>query len=283
MTTILVTGATGRTGGQAVAQLAALGVKVRALVRDPAAARLPEGVEAVRGDLTAPESLEGALAGVEGVFLVWPTLAADHAAPETIRTIGERAGRVVYVSARGADPGQPAGTILGSHAYIERLIEKTGVRHTFLRPGGFASNTLWWAPQIRAGAEVVRWFHAGAGRALIHEADIAAVGVRALTEDGHDGARYVLSGPEVVTQAEQVHAIGEAIGRPLRYEEEPPERAVDTLVAEGWPREVAEGIVGFHGTLVSEPEGVTDTVARITGSPARSYREWAGDHAADFR
>src|SRR5262249_45417669 len=111
------------------------------------------------------------------------------------------------------------------HAEIERLIEASGLGWTFLRPGMFAANALtWWAPQIRAG-DVVRWPYADAPTAPIHEQDIAAVAVRALIEAGHDGAEYVMTGPQSLTQREQVETIGEVIGRSLRFEELSPEEA----------------------------------------------------------
>ncbi|WP_326645195.1 NAD(P)H-binding protein [Streptosporangium sp. NBC_01755] len=96
---ILVTGATGKVGGQAVAQLLEAGAAVRALTRNPSSARLPEGAEIVPGDLADPGSLDTALDGVDSVFLVWPTLSADHAreehAPEngTARINGRPKGR----------------------------------------------------------------------------------------------------------------------------------------------------------------------------------------------
>ncbi|MFL6241480.1 MAG: SDR family oxidoreductase, partial [Acidimicrobiia bacterium] len=221
---ILVTGATGTVGRQVVAQLLEVGATVRGLTRDPGSgsARLPAGAEVVAGDLAVPDGLGAALAGVDTVFLVWPTLSADHAAPATIEAITKHARRVVYLSANGAS--EEAGSILGSHAMIERLIRSSGAEWTFLRPGGFASNTLMWAPQIRSTG-VVRWVYGAARRSLIHERDIAAVGVRALTEDGHADATYVLTGPASITQVEQVAAIGAAIGRDLRFEEVTPEDA----------------------------------------------------------
>ncbi|WP_326825951.1 SDR family oxidoreductase [Streptosporangium sp. NBC_01756] len=223
---ILVTGATGNVGRQAVSQLLDAGADVRALTRDPASAALPEGVEAVRGDLADPASLDAALDGVESVLLVWPTLSADDSAAATVERIAAHARRVVYVSARGVsdDLERAPGSILGSHAYLERLIRPSGLEWTFLRPGGFAANTLMWAAQIRdTGA--VRWVHGTAARSLIHERDIAAVGVRTLTGAGHGGAAYELTGPQTLTQIEQVAAIGEAIGRPVRWEELSPETA----------------------------------------------------------
>ncbi|MGH3387706.1 MAG: SDR family oxidoreductase [Actinomadura sp.] len=280
---ILVTGATGKVGRQVVSRLLEAGTAVRALTREPESAGLPDGVQVVRGDLADPGGLGQAVDGVESVFLVWPTLAADHAAPETLDVIAEHARHVVYLSARGVpdDPRESTGTILGSHALIERLIEASGMGWTFLRPAGFASNTLGWAPQIRAG-DVVRWFHGRAGRALIHERDIAAVGVRALTEDEHTGRKYLLTGPRTLTQIEQVAAIGEVLGRRLRFAELPLEAARDQLFG-STPPEAAAAIIDAHARMVAEPEPVTSTVADITGVPARTYREWVTDHADGFR
>lgn len=131
----------------------------------------------------------------------------------------------MYLSAQAA-AGQPD----SFWALAERAIEDSGASWTFLRPTGFAANTLMWADQIRSG-NVVRWPFGGAARALIDERDIAAVAVRALTGDGHAGTRYLLSGPAVLTQAEQLAAIGQAIGRELRWRELPRPAAVQELTA----------------------------------------------------
>ncbi|MDH2427484.1 NAD(P)H-binding protein [Sphaerisporangium sp. TRM90804] len=281
---ILVTGATGNVGRHVVSQLLDAGAAVRALTRDPASARLPGGAEVVRGDLGDPGSLDAALEGVASVFLVWPTLSADRAAPAVVEAIAKRAGHVVYVSANGTSADQEGvpGSILGSHAFLERLIEESGARWTLLRPSGFATNTLLWAPRIRATG-VVRGAHGKAARSLIHERDIAAVGVRALTEDGHAGLRYVLTGPETVTMAEQVTLIGEAVGRPARWEELTRREAHREMVAEGWPASTAEEVLDAHAAMAASPEPVTSTVRDVLGRPAATFRQWAVDHAADFR
>lgn len=276
---ILVTGATGRVGGSVLSQLRDTGATVRALVRNPRRAALPDGVDVVRGDLADPGSLGPALAGVDSVFLVWPTIAADHAAPDTIATIAKHARRVVYLSANGVNSASTDG-ILGSHARLERLIEDSGLEWTFLRPTGFAANTLGWAPQIRAEG-VVRWVHGAARRSLIHERDIAAVGVVALTGDGHAGTRPVLSGPRAITQVEQAQAIGRAIGRPARFEEVGPDDARRSIFAD-LPPEAVDGILAAHAAMVTDPEPVTTTVERLTGTPPRAFADWAADHAADF-
>ncbi len=277
---ILVTGATGTVGRQVVTQLLEADVTVRALVRDPTTADLPDGVELAQGDLSDPDSLRAALDGVGAVFLVWPFISPDAAAdiaPGAVQVIAERARRIVYLSAEDAAK-QPE----SFWAKLERLVEQSAAEWTLLRPTGFAKNTLMWAEQIRTDG-VVRWPYAGAARSLIHEADIAAVAVRALTEDGHNGNTYVLSGPQVLTQTAQVDAIGEAIACPLRFEEISREQARPGLVAAFGDEAFADGALDVWAAFVTEPERVTSTVQEITGTPARTLRDWASDHADDFR
>ncbi|WP_229076627.1 NAD(P)H-binding protein [Actinoplanes sp. DH11] len=277
---ILVSGATGHVGGAVVTRLHAAGMPVRALVRRPA--DFPEGVRAVRGDLGDPASLDMALDGVDAVFLMWPFLSADGAA-EVIDAIGKRARRVVYLSSAGVGGTErPGEAITMFHAELERLIEASGLEWTALRPTGFASNTLGWAEEIRTTA-AVRAPLAGLARPLIHEADIAAVAVEALTTGTLLGARPLITGVELVTQERQVALIGEAIGRPVRFEEIALEEAVERMKAAGYPAELVEAVLPAQVGMLTDPEPVNDEVERITGTPARSFREWAVDHAADFR
>ena len=277
---ILVTGATGQVGGAVVAHLHAAGVPVRALVRGEA--DFPEGVEAVRGDLGDPASLGAALEGIDAVFLVWPFLSAEGAT-DAIDAIGKHARRVVYLSSSGVGvEEEPGETITVLHTELERLIEASSLEWTALRPTGFARNALGWAEEIRTTG-TVRAPLASLARPLIHEADMAAVAVRALTTDALLGARPLITGPELVTQERQVALIGEAIGRPVRFEEVSLDEAAEQMRAMGWPAELVEAVLPAQAKMLEEPEPVNDEVERITGTPARSFREWAVDHAADFR
>ena len=275
---ILVTGATGTVGRQTLSQLLATGAEVRALARHPDAARLPGAVEVVGGDLSEPSTLGPALKGVDAVLLVWPFTTAESAAA-VLDAIERETRRLVYLSSAGGQRPDPAGMF---HADMEHLIEESRLERTFLRPTGFAANTRLWAGQIRAGG-VVRWPYGEAARSLIHESDIAAVAARALTDDGHGGEKPVLTGPELLTQAEQVHTIGEAIGRPVRWEEVTPDAVRDGLAAAFGDASFADHALDAWARFVDEPELVTSTVERITGAPARTFREWASDHADDFR
>ena len=276
---IVVVGATGRVGGQVVTQLTESGQPVRSVSRGLNPGRLPRSAEVARADLANPASLEAHLQDAQALFLLWPFTSAEvtaRLAPKVAEIAARHATRIVYLSA------QPAADRPDSFwALVERAIEESGAEWTFLRPTGFAANTLMWADQIRSG-DVVRWPFGAAGRALIDERDIASVAVRALTEDGHAGARYVLSGPEVLTQAEQLAAIGKAIGRDLTWEELPAQAAVEALAAAWGDRGFAEGAVNAWEWFVDHPETVTSTVRDVTGAPARRFADWAAANAAAF-
>ena len=281
MKRVLVTGATGNVGRQVVSQLLATDCRVRALTRDPDGAGLPRQVEVVRGDLNDAAELDRCLDGVDGVFLVWT--APAEAAPAGVNRIAQHAQSIVFLTSphKTAHPFfQQPNPLRGLHAELERLIEESGLRWTFLRPGIFAANALrWWAPQIRAGG-VVRWPYAAAATAPIHERDIAAVAALALLEPGHNGAEYVLTGPESLSQLEQVTTIGEVIGRSLRYEEISPEEARRELDA---PAPAVTMLLDAWAAALGQPAFVTSTVAAITGKPARTFREWVTDHAGAFQ
>jgi uncharacterized protein YbjT (DUF2867 family) len=267
---IFVIGATGKVGRHVVAGLVEQNVAVTALARDPGAAGLSSSIEVVAGDLLAPEGLTADLDGAEAVFLVWPFFSAEGAR-DVVDVLARHARRIVYLSAEAARRRPES-----FWAAVERAIARSAAEWTFLQPTGFAANTLMWADQIRA-SDVVRWPYGQAARSLIHERDIAAVAVRALTEDGHAGARYVLTGPETLTQVEQVHAIGDAIGRPLRWEELSREDAEDQIAG------VPDTALDTWASFVETPEVVTSTVEDVMGEPARPFGEWARDHAQDFR
>jgi uncharacterized protein YbjT (DUF2867 family) len=159
--------------------------------------------------------------------------------------------------------------------HIERLIETSGLDWTFLPSGIFAGNVRhWWAPQIRGG-DVVRWPYLGSPTAPIDERDSAAVAVHALCNAGHARAEYVLTGPQSLTQLEQVSTISQVIGRSLRVEEIPPEEAQRELHLPAF-------LLHAWAAAIGQPAFVTSTVAEITGTPARTFHDWPKDHAAEF-
>jgi uncharacterized protein YbjT (DUF2867 family) len=222
---VLVTGATGRVGSAVIDLLVEAGVPVRALThRSEAAVSFPANVEVVTGDLTEPESLEAGLQGVGAVFLVWT--APPATAPAVIERLAAHARRVVFLSAPHNIEHpffQQPNPMAVLYAEIERLIAAAKIESTIIRPGIFASNALsWWAAAIRADG-VVRWPYGAAETAPVDDRDVAAVAARTLYEDGHVGGDYVLTGPESLSQAEQVRIIGDVVGRRITFEELSPD------------------------------------------------------------
>ena len=269
MRTILVTGATGRVGRHVVDGLRAAGVSVRALVRTPESAGLPADVELIQGDINDPAAVRRASENVGAAFLLWPSFSADGAAA----VVRELPRRVVYLSSLNA----PAGGVWGD---VEQLLQDKD--WTFVRPSGFAVNAQNWAGDFRSG-DVVRVPYPEAARSMIHERDIAAVAVLTLLDDHHIGRTYEITGPEALSQSEQIHTIARAIGKPMRVEALSDAAARQAMLDLGADPILAESSVAYWSSLVDNPEPVTTTVAELTGRPARTFAEWAEDHAAEFR
>ncbi len=280
---ILVTGATGTVGRQLVNELVTAGADVRALSRTPERAGLPSGVEVVAGDLGRPETLPSALQGIERVFL----LSGGPEGPEhdaNLIAAGEQAGvrHVVTLSVLGAGHGADD-PITRWHLAGERAVTASGMAWTILRPGAFMSNALMWAPSIKDQGVVYAPF-AQAKTGAVDPADIAAVAARALTGAGQGGKTYPLTGPELLSAADQVEILGAALGRPLQVVDVPPEAAKAAMVDSGMPAELADAvIVSMAQAGTDHAMAVLPTVEQVTGHPARSFAEWATAHLGDFR
>jgi uncharacterized protein YbjT (DUF2867 family) len=275
----LVTGATGNVGAELVAQLAAAGEPVRAVVRDPgrARARLPEGVEAVGGDLNEPESLAGALDGVRGMFLL-----PGYDGLEELLALAKRAGveRVALLSGGSVDTGDLTNAVARYMIMSERAVEASGLDGTFLRCRAFMSNALRWLPQLREG-DVVRVPFAGVPIAAVDPHDIAAVAAAALTGDGHAGKAYPLTGPAALLPAEQVAILGRALGRDLTCVAQPNDEARAEMEA-AMPVEYVNAFFSFYVDGTLDETTVYPTVEEVTGRPPRTFEQWAAAHAADF-
>ncbi len=281
---VLVIGATGRVGRAVVDQLVAVGVPVRTMAhRSEAATTLPANVEVVTGDLTVPESLDAGLRGAGAAFLVWT--APPTTAPAVVERLATYVPRVVFLSAPHRTPHpffQQPNPMAVLYAEIERLIAAAGIESTIIRPGMLASNALfWWAPAIRTNG-VVRWPYGAAETAPVDDRDVAAVAARTLYEDGHAGGDYVLTGPESLSQEDQVRIIGDVLGCRIKFEELSP--ADFQRETEGsWPRPAVDMLLAAWGATIGRPAFITSTVFDILGSPPRSFRQWVSDHAGAFR
>ncbi|MGP9536894.1 NAD(P)H-binding protein [Brachybacterium sp. AOP43-C2-M15] len=273
--TILVTGATGTIGRALVRALTERGQHVRALSRDPSTADLPTEVEVVQGDLTDPPSLAAALDGVSAVHLIGfdaPRGAGGGDALTTAPAVVEAAERAGVRRATVLHNGIPGG--------MDAAVQHSSLEWTVLAPVGFMANALWWAEAIRTEAEVAEPRGDSRG-AIVHEADVADVAATALTEAGHGGRSYVITGPEAVSTAEQVSILAEAIGQEITFRELSDEEAIERWRSWGFDDEAVE----FMTWTWESPIGATptDTVQRVAGGPGRTFAQWAAENAEQFR
>ena len=285
---LLVTGATGTIGRPLIDALVNQDVKVRAITHDPQAADLPAGVEVVEGDLSRPATIAPFLDGVTAVFL--HPRAVGLAADELL-TLARQRGvqRVVALSATNVDdpPDQQPSRYQGDrNKEVEDAAVASGLAWVSLRASFFAANTLRaWGAQIRAG-DLVRGPYANFAEAPIHERDLAEVVAHALGSDdlvARRGRRLELTGPQSLTHQQLVATIGEVLGRPLRYQELPPQVAKQGMVQQGIPEAFVEALLARYAREVGQPAPVTGEVERVLGRPARTYAEWVADHAAAFQ
>jgi uncharacterized protein YbjT (DUF2867 family) len=279
---ILITGASGNVGKEVLKQIAQTGIRVRAAFQSASkAGAAPSGAEIVTVDYNQPETLKTALQGVERVFLVGPPTqqlpALERKAMEVIAQSGVR--QVVKLSAMG---GREA-VFTGQHAESEDHIQSTGVPYTFLRPNGFMQNMVNYnAPTINT--QNAFYGSESDGRvSQIDVRDVAAVAVAALTEDGHVGKAYTLTGPEALTNDEIARILSGELGREIRFINLPPTKMKDALLSAGVPEWSADALVDLQ-RLYREGKAakVTRDVEQILGRRPISFAQFARDYRHAF-
>lgn len=278
---ILVTGATGKVGGQALRRLVEKGLDVRAFVRDPAKIEaLALGVEAAQGDLDKPETIPPAMAGVDKVLVVaggWDIPGEDANVIAAAEAAG--VGQVVLLSSLGVEAGVASGPF---HAPGEEKLRSSGLGWTILRPGFYMANAMMWRGTIVG--QGVFYEPTGTGRhALVHPADVGDVAAAVLASDGHAGQTYELTGPEAISSSDCAAALSAALGREIRHVDVPDEAFRAGLAQAGVPAPVAENLARYYAMVkAGEFEMVTPTVADLLGRPARTFQDWATENAGAF-
>ncbi|MEU7915022.1 SDR family oxidoreductase [Microbispora bryophytorum] len=281
---LLVTGATGRIGRALVRELDARNAEFRILVRDPArAADLPASAERVLADLDDPSTLTPAFHGIDRLFLLTPGIGVDQAVNAVTAARDSGVRHIVLLSSIWAF-GDPVPAMGRWHHEREQLLRASGIPATILRPGGFMTNALEWGPSIREEGIVLDAI--GPGRsAPIDPADIAAVAALVLTENGHEGQTYTLTGDETLTTAEQVQIIAATIGRRIEVRTAAtPEEIVRSRYPNGAPKPLADAVLEAAALMRADTTGVrTCTVRHLLGRRPRTFSDWCVRNAHALR
>lgn len=278
---IVVTGATGNIGRPLTRALAEAGQQVTTVSRHPAT--VPDGVRHVPADLGDPASLEQALAGAKALFLLLSgDLHAAAANPAGIVDAAVSAGvrRVVLLSTQGVAT-RPFGTTRIAMRTLEDKVRESDLDWAVLRPGGFASNALWWADSVRTRRLVAAPF-GDTGVPIIDPADIADVAAACLLDDRHTGAVYELTGPEVITPRGQTEAIAAALGTPVRFHELTRAEAKAGMT-QSMPPELADDTLDILSAPTAAELRVSPDVEQVLGRAPRAFGEWAARNVGVFR
>ncbi|MFK4227985.1 NAD(P)H-binding protein [Streptomyces sp. NPDC019890] len=278
---ILVTGATGTVGAE-TAQLLARKGPVRILARDPQRVRVNgDGVQVVQGTYDDSDSLHTALRNVRAALLVTNNPLAPHDAAFLEQAARSGVRHIVKLSAAAvADPAAQDLVTRWQRAN-EQLLTSSGLAWTLLRPRSFMSNTLSWAPGIKADG-VVHALYSTSANAPVDPRDIAGAAARILDEGGHESRRYTLTGPQTLSAADQTEQLSTILNRPLRVEELTPQQAHSQLLRR-YPAPIADALIESAQRQQDGRKAHLDTtLTHLLGRPARSYRTWATAHIAAF-
>jgi uncharacterized protein YbjT (DUF2867 family) len=268
-----------------VKRLATGHLQVRAMVRNrerASAIVLPQ-VEVVEADFDRPATLLSALAGVERAFLLTPS--SERAQSQQIAFIdaARQSGvtHIVKLSQFAADAHSPV-RFLRYHAAVEAALQASGIAYTLLRPNLYMQGLL----NFRSTIATQDAFYAAASDAKVSAVDvrdIAEVAVAALTESGHEGKIYNLTGPQALTHVEMAECLSEALGRRVTFVDIPSEAMREALLGVGLPVWQADGLIEDYAHYRrGEAAAVTSGVRDATGKAPRSFEEFARDYAGMF-
>jgi uncharacterized protein YbjT (DUF2867 family) len=279
---ILITGATGHIGKELIPFLLESGQSIRVLVRDEKkVAPLDPCIERVVGDWNKLETLASAMEGVERVFLVTFETQQDMNVIEAAK----RAGVQHIVKLSTLEATEHKIKVGKWHYEREELIRASGLDWTLIRPGMFMSNSIdWWSDSIKHQGSV---FFPGGKKgkvAPVDPRDVAKVSALALTQPGHNGQAYELTGTELFTIGGMVQVISCVLGKPIQYVDIPPIAAKLFMLKSGMDKVLVNALMEMLVSLRrNEGAIVTDIVQRLTGYPPRTFEAWCREHIEAFQ
>jgi uncharacterized protein YbjT (DUF2867 family) len=284
---ILVTGATGNVGSAVLGNLGTTDVNLRALAHDESSARSLQdrGVEAVVGDFLEPETLGPAMEGVSTVLLITPIHPEQVTQASNVIRAAKESGndpRIVRLSVHQASHEAPSRNSR-QHAEIEDELRLSGLAYTLLRPTTFMQNTLATARTVASEGRIYQPFKDGK-LGMIDARDIGEVAAKVLTEEGHEGEVYTLTGPAAISFYDIAETLSEILGKEVSYINIPPEKAKEAMLNMGlseWRADVLIEYAKAHSEGYSN--FTTEDVEQLTGHRATSYKKFATDFERVFR
>ena len=281
---ILVTGGTGTIGSELLRLLSEAAIPARALIRNPNKVQKLPYITWVIGDLSLPETLSVAFEGAKTLFLLThyfeDMVELQHNAIVAAREAGIT--HVVKVSAFAATAHSRA-PIGRWHYQVERELEESGMGWTILRPHHFMTNLIAQAGYIIKEGKI--YSPSGDGKIpYVDPRDVASVAFVTLTQPGHLGKIYVVTGSEAISYRQAAEIIGNVIGKKLQFVDESPEEAQARRIREGVPPSVIESIlaIGAYQRAGGKTVTITNTIAELTGRPPRTVAEFVQEHVSVF-
>ncbi|MEW6736544.1 MAG: SDR family oxidoreductase [Acidobacteriota bacterium] len=283
---ILVIGATGTNGSELIKQLSNLGERVRALVRDPVRATELKtyNVELVQGDLEKPATLDTALNGIDKAFIVSSVNQSYVKQISNFIEVAKQAKlkHIVKFSGMGAAANSPS-IIMRQHAETDSLLKESRLAYTILQPNSFYQNLFWSVATIKPQGAFYLPLQ-DAKQSLVDVRDIAAIAAKVLTENGHEGETYVITGPQALTFKDVAAKLSTLLGKTITYVDVPVQAARDGLLNAGQPEWNANAIAEIYGLFATGKYAqVTDVVTKLLGREPISFDQFAQDYAAIFQ
>ena len=283
---ILVTGGTGTTGSHLVNLLHEQKADFKALVRSEEKARplQEKGVATTIGDFASTSSIDKALDGVEKVFLL------SAAGPDQVEHQGnfvqscQKAAvkYIVKVSAIGTAADSPV-ALARWHAQTEEEIRKSGLNYTFLHPHAFMQNQFANIETIKSQGAIYAPM-ADAKFATVDARDIASVATRLLSEDGHEGKTYLLTGPEAISMSDIAGTLERLLGKEVNYLPVSFEDARKAMLGMGMPEWLADDLTELNKIFAAgHGAEVSNDIETVTSKKATPFEQFAKDHIDFFK